>query len=117
MKARIIHHPIYVDGSLDGQGNTMCGGIFRNASVLSKYLDIVTCPYCKWEWYKENGHRLANRPPAGSPEVHWRAQLYNNDWVAVCGTLDSKNYHILASKKSIEVNCSACRNVLENEND
>lgn len=110
MRPSIIHSPMLVDGIKSGEGLSLCGGKF-SGQILSPFVDEITCPHCKLEWYKKNKQRMTNHPKKGNPIIHYSVQLYNDTWIATCGKLDTEKYHVLASRNINEVTCEGCKNV------
>lgn len=108
MTERLIHHPEYVRGIVSGEGYSLCGGQFPGR-CLSIVLGDFTCPECKFKWFLVNKHKMKNLPADGNPLVHYRVQLYNDDWVATCGVLESKEHHVLGTKDPLFITCDDCR--------
>lgn len=114
-----VHFLEVINGIPDGQGHMICqeeplriiDGHYGSIDLVS-----VTCPYCKYEWFKKNKHRLTNLPKHGSVLVHWTTEIIDNEWRSVCGPIDVNNYHACASKDLRDVNCNRClQDVAEEE--
>ena len=119
VRAKHIHFPVIIDGIPDGQGHMICQEEplrIIDGHYSSKDIVEVTCPYCKYRWFKTNKHRLTNLPKQGSVLVHWTTELVDGEWRSVCGPVDVNNYHVCSSKDQRDVNCYKClQNIAEDD--
>lgn len=113
-----IHFPVIINGMVEATGQVICKhDLVRSSNNEYRSHDImeVTCPYCKYLWFKHNKRKLTNIPKQGNILIHWTTKIIDNEWKSVCGSVDVKNYHICSSNDLRDVNCIRCLQELAEE--